>query len=351
MKLLRRKIKLVDPKKLQFIGDQYLDKPSIQLFVYDKTEYQEIQESVDLDLIEFSNKDKVYWLNIHGIHDVQIIEGICEKQHIHRLVVKDIVDTSQRPKLQEFEDYLFFSIKSILPENGESLEIEQISFILGRNYVISFQEKKGDHFEHIRQRIRENKGISRERGPDFLLFLLLESIIDNYAETVETFEHSVSKAFAHFESVDPGPATIKKIEEYKEELFQIKKSITPLKDAISLLETGVADFIKEIQKSYYFDLKDHCLRLIDELGSLDQKLESIINLFFSYQGHRMNQVMKTLTVVATIFIPLTFIAGIYGMNFEYMPELSWKWGYFGIWGIILLLLLSMIIYFKRNKWF
>jgi len=351
MKIRRRKIKIVDPKIIEFIGDQYLDEPSIQLFIYDKNEYIELKDLTVDDIIEFENPDKVYWLNIHGIHDVGIIQNICQKMNIHKLVIQDILDTTQRPKLQEFDDYLFFSVKSILPESSDELETEQISFILGKNYVISFQEKKADHFEHIRQRIREYKGISRERSSEFLLYLLLESIVDNYEETIVSMEGQINKILKLYEDSNPGFTAIHKIEYFKEELFQIKISITPLKESISLLEEGISDFIDEKHEKYFFDIKDHCLYLIDSINSLVQKLESGENFYFSYQGHRMNQVMKTLTVVATIFIPLTFVAGIYGMNFEYIPELTWKWGYFAFWGLIVILFAGMVVYFKMNKWF
>jgi magnesium transporter len=351
MKIRRRKVKIVDPKIIEFIGDQYLEESSIQLFIYDKNEYVELNDLSINDITEFENPDKVYWLNIHGIHDVGIIQNICQKMNIHKLVIQDILDTSQRPKLQEFDDHLFFSVKSMLPESNDKLETEQISFILGRNYVISFQEKKADHFEHIRQRIREYKGISRERSSDFLLYLLLESIVDNYAETIESMEGQINAILRLYEDTDPGPVAIQKIEYFKEKLFQIKISIIPLKESISLLENGISDFIDEKHKKYLFDIKDHCLYLIDSIISLAQKLESGENFYFSYQGHRMNQVMKTLTVVATIFIPLTFIAGIYGMNFEYIPELTWRWGYFAFWGLIVILFAGMAVYFKLNKWF
>ena len=351
MKIRRRRVKVVDPKKIEFIGDQYLDETSIQLFVYDKNEYLEKRDLNVDQIVDFKDPGKVYWLNIHGLHDVNIIQSTCQKMNIHKLVIQDILDTTQRPKLQEFEDYLFFSIKSTLPQEGDQIKTEQISFILGRNYVMSFQEKKGDHFEHIRQRIREYKGISRLRGPDFLLYLLLESIVDNYAETLETIEKRINKMIKLDDDFDPGPDAIHKIEQFKEELFNVKVSITPLKESILQLESEMSDFIDQKHKKYFFDIKDHCLFLIDSVNALVQKLESGENLFFSYQGHRMNQVMKTLTVVATIFIPLTFIAGIYGMNFENMPELKWEWAYFALWAIMVVLFVSMVVYFRKNKWF
>ena len=351
MKNRRRKIKIIDPKKIEFIGKQYMEKPNLQLFVYNKTDYSEIKDVDIHQQIDFEDPDKVYWLNLHGIHDVTVVQNICERLQIHRLVAQDILDTTQRPKLQEFDEYLFFSVKSILPQSEDSLEIEQISFLLGKNFVVSFQEKVGDHFEHIRQRIREFKGVARERSADFLLYLLLEAIIDNAVGTIDAFEKRISKSFKTYESIEASPDIIHEIEEYKEILFQIKKIIVPLKESISLLEKGIVDFVQEKHQKYFFDIKDLCIQSLENIDALTQKLESGINLFFSYQGHRMNQVMKTLTVVAAIFIPLTFIAGIYGMNFENMPELSWKWGYFGVWGIILALTIGMVIYFKRNKWF
>jgi len=225
-----------------------------------------------------------------------------------------------------------------------------MSFILGQNFLISFQEKKGDYFEHIRERLRENIGIIRGRSTDYLLYLILESILDNYVKTVDRIDDNVDKLCFFDYNADPSPEIIKSIEQYKRQISFIKKTILTIKDFLFKTERGESSFIEEKHLKYYFDLKDMCMSLIDDCDGLVAKMESSINLFFSIQGDRMNKVMKTLTVVATIFIPLTFVAGVYGMNFINMPELSWKYGYFAVWGVMLVIFLGMIIYFKRKKW-
>ncbi|MDF1549565.1 MAG: magnesium/cobalt transporter CorA, partial [Bacteroidales bacterium] len=297
-----------------------------------------------------TDSNKVFWLNLHGIHDAEPVKEICNNLDIHRLVLEDILDTNQRPKLQEFDHYLQFSIKSILPLNNDLLITEQISFILGKNYLLSFQEKKGDHFEHIRLRLREKKGIVRERSADYLLFLLLEAVLDNYFETVEIVESRTNILLQFDVNSDPHPSTVFDIEKTKSDVLLLKKLIEPIKIAILHLENEPG-LISKRHVKYYSELKDQCNQLIDEVNTLYNRLESGINLFFSLQGFKMNQIMKTLTVMATIFIPLTFIVGVYGMNFDVMPELHIPWGYYGVWIVMLAIIGLMVVYFKRKKWF
>lgn len=349
---LRRhhKIKKVDPNEIEFIGEKYLEESSMQLFQFNKDHFTENKEFKADDLIGFPGNDNVYWLNIHGIQDVELIKKICFKLDIHRLVVEDILDTNQRPKLQEFDEYIFFSVKSILPSGEDELKIEQISFILGKNYVMSFQEKPADYFEHIRQRIREYKGLARERTADFLLYLLLESILDNYYTTIEELEPKIYDLITIKES-DPEPKLIADIENYKKQLLQLKRSLGPFYDAISGIEKGISGKVQQKHLKYFYDLKDQCSQSLENTEALIQRLDSGINLFFSLQGHRMNQVMKTLTIVTSIFIPLSFIAGVYGMNFANMPELSWENGYFVVLGVMAFLIIGMLFFFKKLKWF
>lgn len=246
---------------------------------------------------------------------------------------------------------MVFSLKSILPGSENAIETEQISFILGSNYLISFQERNADHFNHVRKRIREDIGILRERSPDYLLFLLLESILDNFFKTIENIEQQADH-YGNFDiKTDPSPSNLSEIELFKRQLHLIKRTINPIKDFLTTLEREGFSFIDKRHIKYFYELKDLCLSLIDNCDKTDLRLESSINMFFSIQGHRMNQVMKTLTVVATIFIPLTFIAGIYGMNFANMPELNWEWGYFGIWLVMIGIFVFMLRYFKKKKWY
>ncbi len=346
----KRRIKTHDPENIEFIGEKFLEEYYIQLFDYDKTKAKEIHDYSKINFSEFIDPNRVFWLNINGLHEYKPIENICSKLGIHKLVLQDILDTNQRPKLQEFDKYIQFSIKSVLPETKGHLETEQISFVLSKNYLLSFQEKKGDHFDHIRKRIENNTGIVRERGADYLLFLMLTAILDNYFETVESIEEKINKITSIDVSSNPHPETIVQIENLKQELQFIKKNMEPFKTSIGTIEKGM-NFIDERHLKYYYELKDHSSQLLDEIYTLVVRLESATNMFFSMQGFKMNQIMKTLTIISTIFMPLTFIVGIYGMNFEFMPEIHWPYGYYAIWSVIVIIVILMLFYFRRKKWF
>ena len=348
-KLLNRK--KVNPFSPVFTGVKRVKNISLQLFKYNSNEYFEDSLYSEKSLASIPKDQNQYWLNIHGIHDIDRIKKICLKFGIHQLAIQDILDVNQRPKFQEYDNYWFFSIRSLQTVNEDDLEFEQMSFILGENYLISFQEDKSDYFDHIRQRIRENIGIIRERGTDYLLFLLFESILDNYFKTINNIEIKSERYGLSDIDSDNSPETLKIIESLKRQIHQIKKTIVPIKEYVSKIEREESGLISPKHIKYFYEIKDLCLSLIDDCDYLDMRLDSNINLFFSIQGHRMNQVMKTLTIVATIFIPLTFIAGIYGMNFSNMPELNWKWGYLGVWFIIVVVFMGMLIFFKRKKWF
>lgn len=348
-KLLNRK--KVNPTIPTFTGVKQVEEISAQLFIYNKSECNENSNYVITDFSEFQQNENSNWLNIHGIHDLEKIKTFCTKINIHDLAIQDILDVNQRPKFQEFDDYWFFTLKSIIPSSNSEIEQEQLSFILGKNYLVSFQERNADYFNHIRERLRKDIGIVRERGSDYLLYLLLESILDNYFKTINDIENKISESVAIDISKDPSPEIINSAELFKRQVHQIKKTVIPIKDFVAKIEREKFNFVNERHIKYFYELKDLCLSLIDDCEQIEVRLESITNLFFSVQGHRMNQVMKTLTVVATIFIPLTFIAGIYGMNFSNMPELNWKWGYFGVWVFIIIVFVGMLNYFKRKKWY
>ncbi len=348
-KLLNRR--KVHPEIPTFTGVKQMDEIHAQLFTYDVDQYAENENYLISDFKGFSPDGVNSWLNVYGIHEPQLIKGVCKELHVHDLVIQDILDVNQRPKFQEYEHYCFFTLKSIVPSDDELFEHEQLSFILGDNYLVSFQEKKGDFFNHIRERIRKNIGIVRDRKSDYLLFLLLESILDNYFKALNDIESSIENDIRVDIDTDPSPMVIKKAEQLKRKVHKIKKTIFPIKEFVTKVERENIKFISERHIKYFLELKDLCLSLIDECEQIEVSLESNINLFFSVQGHRMNQVMKTLTIVATIFIPLTFVAGIYGMNFDYMPELKWDWGYFIVWFLMGLIFISMVLYFKRKRWF
>lgn len=342
--------KKLDPYAMVYTGGQVSEPVKLQLFKYNNEDYSEDKEFKINDFWGFEDNGYWYWMNLHGIHDVDIINTLCNVLNIHPLIQQDILDTNQRPKFQEFEDYWFFSIKSVLPSDNQQIEIEQLSFILGKKYLISFQEREADYFQHIRHRLRNHVGKIRERGVDYLLYLLLEAILDNYFKTISDIEKRIDQLGISDIDSDPSPQTLKLIETFKRDIHLVKKTILPIKEFITRLEHEKFGLINEEYIKYYYELKDLCLSLIDECDSINVKLESQTNLFFSLQGHRMNQIMKTLTVVATIFIPLTFIAGIYGMNFENMPELGWKYGYMAVWGVMAVLVIVMVVFIRKKKW-
>jgi magnesium transporter len=280
---------------------------------------------------------------------VDLIEKISNKLELERLTIRQIVDTTQRPKVEDYDHYIYFGVKSVLRGENHQLHIEQLSFVLGKNYVASFQEEHGDHFDHIRNKMREDLGQIRKRECDFLLFQLLDAILDNYFETLDHVNHEVRLIEKETIS-NPRQSTLLLIEKSKKDVDKIKKSLSPFKDALVNIMEDRTHYITKRNRKYFRDLKNSCMNAIEEASSTQAALESLTNIYFSSLSHKMNETMKVLTTVATIFIPLTFIAGIYGMNFDYMPELRWHYGYFGVWGLMVVIVIGMIVYFKTRKW-
>lgn len=292
-----------------------------------------------------------YWLNFHRVSEKDILEKFWDKQSYHRLTFEDVYNEKQRPKLEEFDNYLFFSIQSALPKNGEinDLTMEQISFILGDNYLLSFQERSSDHFTEVRDRLHNSIGKIRERGADFLLFKMLDAIVDNLFETLENI-NELNRSLENRVLRNSSHHTLNVVEVQKRKLTQLRKIVMPLKEIAMQLEKLETRFLKPENKPYFSDLKDNCLTIIDEIATNKQVLDSMTNLYYAMQGQRMNEIMKVLTIVSSIFIPLTFIVGVYGMNFKYMPELSMPYGYYVVWGVMALVAIALTIFFIRKGW-
>lgn len=338
-----------DPERFIYTGMVYEEGTGIQLFKYNSNVCQETVNLVPSQTGNFEDTTYRYWLNIYGLYDTDSVVAICKKLNIHNLVTQDILDINQRPKFQEFDNFYFFTIKSVLPSTSEVIT-EQISFVLGKNFLVSFQERKADYFDHLRYRLREKQGIIRERGSDYLLFTMLESILDNYFKTLQQLEMDIAGLNMLDTTSEFSPDVLARIEQNKKHVNKIKKAIQPIKDFTLMLDREENQYIEKRHLKYFYEIKDLCLTLLDNCDTLETTLESSTNLFFSIQGHRMNQDMKTLTTVATIFIPLTFIAGIYGMNFINMPELGWKYGYLAFWMLIMVVFLGMFFYLRRKNW-
>jgi magnesium transporter len=298
-----------------------------------------------------SPKD-TFWLNFHSLTSKDSIECLFDKLNIDKLTIENIYKTEKRPKIEEYPDYLFFSVRSALSKglNSFFLNKDQISFVLGENFLISFQSKKAQHFEDVRDRIEKKRGKIRFKGPDFLLFRLLESITDNYFEVLDDIVNSIEK-IEHRLINKPDNEILKEIEIQKRKLIELRKIVFPLKEIASHLERVVNPLIDKSNHYYFSEIKDNCVTVLEEIDDNKQILDGFSNLYFAVQGQRMNQVMKLLTVVSAIFIPLTFIVGVYGMNFENMPELGMKYGYYICWGIMVTITIVLLFAFYKRGWF
>jgi magnesium transporter len=298
----------------------------------------------------FVNRPGITWLDIDGVHQTEILEVVGAHANLHPLVIEDIHNTYQRPKVEDYEDYLYIVLKMI-SWDGDSTEIqaEQVSLILGQNYVLSFKEDPGDIFDPIRTRLREGKGRLRKLGADYLAYSLLDQVVDHYFLVLENLGEQIEDLEEELVT-NPDASTLQTIHHLKRELIFLRKSVWPLREAISSLERGESPLFKPETLVYLRDVYDHTIQVIDTIETFRDMVSGMLDIYLSSVSNRMNEVMKVLTIIATIFIPLTFIAGIYGMNFANMPELQWPWGYFMVWGVMIIIFIGMLIFFKRKKW-
>ncbi|MGB0917457.1 MAG: magnesium/cobalt transporter CorA [Flavobacteriales bacterium] len=338
------------PGSLVFIGDQREEAISIELIDYSEDNQTQSEIGQTKELKSCLNTSTVSWVNINGIHDAQTIERIGKVYGIHRLVLEDILNTDHRPKVEPFEDYVFFTLKMMWYGEDDELEKEQISIVFGKSYVLCFQEKKGDIFDPIRERIRTDSGLIRKRGSDYLVYRLIDSVVDNYFAIIERIEEKVEDLEDEI-TADTDSDHMQTIQYLKRQILTLKRALLPLREAVSGLEKGISDLVEPDNEKYFRDVYDHLQQIAENLESNREVLSGLMDMHLANLSNRMNQVMKVLTVIASLFIPLTFIAGIYGMNFDNMPELHFKYGYFMAWGLMIIVFIGMLIFFKKKKWF
>ena len=317
---------------------------------YDEAHFQEKEIKTIEECFLFKDKPTVTWINIDGLHQVEILEKLGECYGLHPLVLEDILNTDQRPKMEDYGEYLYIVLRMFnYNDKSSEIESEQISLVLGPNFVFSFQEREGDTFNPIRDRIRNSKGRIRKMGADHLAYTLLDSIIDNYFIILEKLGEKIE--FLEEEVVSrPKSETLQTIHHLKREMIFLRKGVWPLREVISGLERGESSLIKESTRIYLRDVYDHTIQTIDTIETYRDMVSGMLDIYLSSISNRLNAVMKVLTIIATIFMPLTFLAGIYGMNFKYMPELEWRWGYPTVWIAVILISVSMLIYFKKKGW-
>jgi magnesium transporter len=316
------------------------------LISYSKKSYEKTCYTSISDIILTNTTPSTEWLNTYGLAFREIFKKIIANNKLDDFLIKLFMDKEHSNKVILLNDLVFISTR-VLKTESRTLDSEQMFFIISSGFLWSIQEKDGDYFNWIRERIENNKGIVRRKKADYLLFLILESIVDNYEDTYQK-NAELSASILEAENTKPTPDFTAKVEKRKQELFNFKKATLSLKDTIIKLEKIK---INDFDIKYFSELKEQTNNLISNIDFELQELESKINLIFSIQGHRLNEVMKTLTILSVIFIPLTFLAGIYGMNFEHIPELKFKYGYFILLGIMVLVTIISVMYFKRKKWF
>ncbi len=356
-KVKYKKGRKAKPNNFEYTGIHITEPVTMQLFIYDAQNVQEITNISNVELqkkIATLPKTSIAWLNIHGLHDIPKIIQIKEMLNIENYIISDVLNVSGRTRIEELDDFLFFSVKSILQEEAEKLKVEQISFLLKDNLLVSFQEIKSDYFTFIRERLRNNEGIVRKKGADYLLYLLLDGIIENFFITIENYETRIEQLLMDVKVKD-SIQILELIEKQRENFNYFKRSVLPLRDALFSLKSiqDDDDFngISKANVTFFTRLHQKSLELLEQAEYDINTLESASNLFYSNQNQRMNQIMKTLTVFSVIFMPLTFIVGVYGMNFKNMPELETQNGYFVTWLIMIIITVGMVFYFKRKKWF
>lgn len=294
--------------------------------------------------------DYVNWINLDNISDVETLESIGKSFNLHPLLIEDVLNVRQRPKIEDYPGYTFIVLKMLyLNKSTKEIEKEQISLILTDSSVITFQEKAGDVFDQVRDRIEKGKGKIRKMGPDYLLYTLMDAVIDNYFIILETLSDQIEDLEDELIS-NPDPDTIKDINRFKRYTISLRKSIWPLREVITGFTRLDPETVSEETRIYIRDLYDHTIQVIDTVETFRDMLSGMLDIYLSSISNKMNEVMKVLTIIATIFIPLTFVTGLYGMNFEYMPELDWPWAYPVVWGLMGVIVIVMVIYFKKKKW-
>lgn len=348
----RKKKAGLPPGSVIFTGSQKVEKVFIHYLQYD-AENLKLATSDNQSKIVFhpSTDETVDWYDLKGLHDTILIESLGKTFNIHPLILEDIADINQRPKFEEYEEGIFITLRALaFDQNTLKVKTEQVALYFRKGLLISFQEDETDLFEAVRHRINNSRGKIRQKGTDYLAYALMDNVVDHYYIILEQVENAIENIEeALLEAPDN---TIKeRIHHLKKELLVVKKSIAPLREAISQFSKSDNEIIEEHSTFYIRDLYDHTIQIMDMVETYRDMLNGLQDLYLSEISFKMNQVMQVLAVVTTVFVPLSFLAGLYGMNFDHIPELHYKNGYFVLLGVMFLIFIGSLVYFKRKRWF
>ncbi len=337
------------PGLLIFSGDQKVDKVNGQTYVYDGSKVALFEGKKAADFLLNFDQSMNNWINIDGLHNIPLLEAVGKQFGLHALLLEDVMNLNHRPKFEDFGEYIFFTIRMFNGVKNGELDYEQVSFVLGKNYLISFQEKPQDVFNVLRERLTSGAGSTRKKGSDYLFYRLIDTIVDYYYFAIEHFAEEL-EALEEEVMNEPNSESLAKLQSLKKELIYLRRSVLPVRESLSALLRSESELIHPDTRPFLQDVYDHTIHVVESIESNRDLLSSIKDLHINALSNRMNEVMKVLTIISTIFIPLTFIAGIYGMNFQHMPELSYEYSYPIAWAVMIALTIIMLIYFKRKKW-
>jgi magnesium transporter len=346
----RRKKPGLPPGTLIYTGDKTDEKPKVTIIKYDEENYREQELAAFTQCSVTKDDPSVTWINVNGISHIPNLEKLGDCFNLHPLVLEDILNIDSRPKVEDYENYLFIILKSIKYDDLKNEIItKQISLILGQNYVISLHESNGDIFKPIQERLTTAQGRLRKGRADYLAYALIDLVVDDYFLVLEKFGEHID--FLEEAVVRKAvPQTLSQVHRFKNDMIILRKSMWPLREVIGRLERREFPLISEVTDIYFQDVYDHIVMVIDTVETYRDILSGMLDIYLSSVSNRLNEVMKVLTIIATIFMPLTFITGLYGMNFKYMPELEWRYGYFAVLGLIGTVILTMLTIFKKRQW-
>jgi len=340
------------PGQLVHVGKRRIEEVELSLIRYAADSFREERHPLPGILAALAERHPkhVTWVNINGLHDPEVIGAIGTGCNLHLLVQEDILNTHQRPKAEAYDDHLYLVVRMLrFDESNREILGEQVSLVVGSDYVISFQESPGDVFDGVRDRLRQGKGRIRQRGADYLAYALLDAVVDSYYVLLEKLGDRIELLEEQMVS-NPDPDALSLVHQFKREMILLRKSVWPLRELLGNLTRDSVPLLAEETRVFLRDVHDHAMQVIDTVETYRDILTGLQDLYLSGVSNRMNEIMKVLTMIATIFIPLSFLAGLYGMNFEVMPELHWRHGYFILLGLMALLAVGMLIFFRRKKW-
>lgn len=349
-KIQPKRAKNFSPGTVNYTGKKITTITELDIIDYSKDHYEHFKTNDIQKAFSYEDSTNITWINVNGLSNTEDIITLGNHFELHPLIQEDIVSTYQRPKIDEYEDYLFIVFKMLHYDN-EKLTNEHISLVMGKDYVLTFQEAEGDVFGDLRERLEHGKGRLRNVGSDYLMFALLDAVVDNYFTVVEFLSNKVELLEDKLFDKKEDPDITEEIQGLKKEILKIRKAVVPLREVINRLEKIESPLIEERTNKYIRDLYDHIIQVNESVEIYREMIWSLMDMYMTTISNKMNEVMKVLTIMASIFIPLTFLAGIYGMNFDNMPELHYKYSYFYLLGIMLLVVLLMVYYFKKKKWF